>query len=125
MLREGTFYDCDNLENVTLSEGITSIGNPNNYTNRSGAFENCTNLNSIKLPSTLEYIGKDAFRGCTGLTSITIPDSVTSIERFAFSRWTANQTIYCEAETQPSGWNSSWKSDEVKVEWGYKPTPET
>ena len=56
---------------------------------------------------------------------ITITDSVTSIERFAFSSWTADQTIYCEVETQPSGWNSSWKSDEVKVEWGYKPTPET
>ena len=48
------------------------------------AFENCTNVVSITLPSTLILIESYAFSGCTGLTSITIPNSVTSIGSNAF-----------------------------------------
>lgn len=41
-----------------------------------GAFRNCTSLQSIELPNTIEYIKDYAFSGCTGLKSIVIPNSV-------------------------------------------------
>lgn len=49
------------------------------------AFSECSNLQSINLPSTIEYIGEHAFFGCSSLTEIFIPESVTSIGETTFS----------------------------------------
>ena len=49
------------------------------------AFENCTNLKSISLPASIEWIGADSFEGCTSLATISIPASVVSIGRLAFA----------------------------------------
>ena len=51
--------------NITLPEGLTSIG--------AHAFENCigTNFKTLVIPSTVEEIGESAFKGCTKITSIT------------------------------------------------------
>ena len=59
------------LENVTIDNGVTSIGD---Y-----AFSNCMELSSITIPDSVTSIGDYAFSGCMELSSITIPDSVTSI----------------------------------------------
>lgn len=48
------------------------------------AFEDCYNLESVKLQNGVEYIGNSAFKN-SGLTSIKIPDSVTHIGDNAFS----------------------------------------
>lgn len=40
------------------------------------AFDKCEKLNSITLPDELEYLGKGTFRGCKSLTSITLPDGI-------------------------------------------------
>lgn len=50
-----------------------------------GAFNNCSILTSVTLPSTIRRIGHGAFHRCSGLKQITIPDSVTMIDDFAFS----------------------------------------
>ena len=68
----------------------------------------------INIPSTysgkpVTSIGDSAFEGCSSLTSITIPNSVTSIGRDAFENCSDLKTINCEAESQPSGWDSGWK----------------
>ena len=56
---------------------VTSIGE--------SAFEGCTDLTSITLPTTLRSIEKGAFYECSGLTSIRIPNGVTKIGLGAFS----------------------------------------
>ena len=56
---------------------ITSIGN--------SAFQYCTSLASITIPSSVTSIGYHAFDDCDSLTSVTIPSSVTSIGIQAFS----------------------------------------
>ena len=43
------------------------------------AFEGCSGLTSLKLPSDIRLIGRHAFEGCSGLTSITLPSGVTEI----------------------------------------------
>lgn len=75
------------------------------------------------IPNYVTHIGDYAFDGCSSLTSIVIPSSVTSIGEYAF-RGCSNLTIYCEAESQPSGWDSGWNRLDiyhyVPVVWGYK-----
>jgi hypothetical protein len=50
------------------------------------AFDYCTNLKSITIPSSVTSIGNRAFNECYDLTSIVIPSSVTSIGREVFSK---------------------------------------
>ena len=49
-----------------------------------GAFDGCSRLTFITIPSNVTSIGNSAFFGCSGLTSITIPSNVTSIGSIAF-----------------------------------------
>ena len=65
------------IKRVIIAKGVTAIG--------AYAFNGCTNLASITIPSSVTSIGYCAFYGCTGLTHITIPNSVTSISISAFN----------------------------------------
>ena len=56
--------------------GVTNIGE--------GAFQNCSGLTNIAIPSSVTNIGAVAFQSCTELTSINIPNGVTSIEMGTF-----------------------------------------
>ena len=67
----------DNIKNIVLPDGITSIGD--------FAFLNDSyNMTSIHLPEGIRRIGKYAFAGNYGLTSISIPASVELIDTAAF-----------------------------------------
>ena len=74
-LEKSAFDSCSCLSNVTIPEGITSIGD---Y-----SFRDCSGLTSIMLPVSLENIGSRAFLN-SGLTGITIPKDVMSIGDSAF-----------------------------------------
>lgn len=50
-----------------------------------GAFNNCSNMSEVILPSTLKTISSSAFMDCNNLTTIEIPDCVSKIENGAFS----------------------------------------
>ncbi len=55
---------------------VTSIGD--------GAFADCLEITSVRIPNSVKVIGYSVFFGCSSLTSITIPESVTSISDAAF-----------------------------------------
>ena len=58
---------------------LTSITLPSSVTSLGySCFEGCSGLTSITIPSSVTSLESDCFRGCSGLTSITIPSSVTS-----------------------------------------------
>ena len=72
----GAFVNCRGLTDITLGNGVTSIG--------AYAFEGCSSLTDITIPNSVTSIGAYAFEGCSSLTDITIPNSVTSIDGYAF-----------------------------------------
>ncbi len=77
----------------SISEGIIGIGNC--------AFQNCTGLTGLTIPSSVTSIGVYAFQNCTGLTSLTIPASVTDIEAPAFGGC-VNLTNFSVAADNPN-----------------------
>ena len=98
-IRNGTLVAYDGTAtDVVVPEGVEKIGD--------WAFEDCTNLVSVTLPSTLEsigyeafyrtalasvvipegveYIGVEAFANCTNLVSVTLPSTLEEIDDEAF-----------------------------------------
>lgn len=59
------FYNCNNIENITIPNSVMSIGR--------FAFSKCSNLISITIPDSVRNIESSAFEGCTILRSITLP----------------------------------------------------
>ena len=84
-IADAAFIFCKSLENVTIPDSMTSIGNR--------AFDGCTSLKSITIPEGVTSIGDGAFDGCTSLKSITIPEGVTSIGDGAFKGCTRLASI--------------------------------
>ena len=74
-----------NIKKTVIKRGVTSIG--------ARAFEDCTSLTSITIPSSVTIISDYAFYRCTSLTSITIPSSVTIIGDGAFEDCTSLTSI--------------------------------
>jgi len=53
------FWDCDDLERVTLGEGVAEIG--------FCTFENCRKLTAVALPTSLQTVYSYAFSDCSSL----------------------------------------------------------
>jgi len=83
----------DNITNVIINNGVTTIGND--------AFYFCGNLTSLTLPNSMMIIGDYTFSDCVSLTSITIPSNVTSIGNYAF-QITGLREIHIENPVPPS-----------------------
>ncbi len=74
----GAFFCCRNLHTVTFEADsqLQIIGE--------SAFEGCSNLTEITIPSSVTSIGAGAFYKCNSLTSIIIPSNVKNIGDVAF-----------------------------------------
>lgn len=67
----------DQVKLVIVGQGVTSIG--------SSAFQDCKNLELVRLPNTLTALGKAAFLRCGKLTNITLPASLESVGEDCFT----------------------------------------
>ena len=76
-INSGAFYECDNINSVTLPATLTSIG--------AEAFKSCSALESIIIPDAVTSIGSAAFKGCTSLTSIALPPTLTVLSEGLFA----------------------------------------
>ena len=106
------FYNCTNLKELKFGEysQLTLIA--------SSAFDSCISLAEIYIPNSVKTINDSAFYGCESLFKVVIPSSVTLIEDDAFKNC-SNLTIYCKAQSLPSGWETNWNPDNREVIWGY------
>lgn len=83
-IEQRTFCDCTALKTVTFGATSRDASSSNLRIIGQCAFQNCTSLVNITLPSKLEIIAEDAFTNCTSLISITIPQSVNHVENNVF-----------------------------------------
>lgn len=70
------FKDCNSLTSVIMEKGVLVIGGNNNGSTGSGAFENCTALEEVVVPSSITTIYASAFRNCSSLKRFTIQATV-------------------------------------------------
>lgn len=73
----GAYIENTNLKTVVITSGAEIP----DY-----AFDGCSSLVSVVIPSGVTNIGDGAFRGCENLATIVIPDSVTNIGICVFEK---------------------------------------
>ena len=122
-----TFYRCNKLRIVTITEGVTAIdlafgfckalttivlpstlkriGEEDDviHWNRGYVFANCTALKTISLPEGLELLGRGAFQGCTNLKTVTFPSSLKKIDTSAFRECTSFSNITIPQQIEEIG----------------------
>ena len=84
---ENNYTSNDKLGDYAFQgcSGLKSLTIPSSVTSIGYcAFSDCSGLTSLTIPSGVTSIGGGAFWGCSGLTSLTIPSGVTSIDNHAF-----------------------------------------
>lgn len=129
--KDGDLYTKDGGELIHYATGKTdtSFEISNNVTSIYGsAFAGCKYLTSVIISDSVKNIGVGAFQFCERLEAVIIPNSITSIGMGAFN-YCKNLIIYCEAESQPSGWDIMWNYCGVEhkngtyycpIFWGHK-----
>lgn len=103
-ITDNAFDGCSNLEEVTLPNSVTSIGNfafrntklellvfpPNVTSIGQSAFESCTNLKGsgsisiFSIPRLVTTIGNSAFKGCSALAGLEVSSTNITIGVSAF-----------------------------------------
>ena len=103
----GTFYACTNLENVSIPNGITGVGEyaftntyintlilPSSVTNiGSYAFANCFNLDSVTFPANITTLGASAFASCANMSALYIPEKLVNMSDNTFKGCTGLESI--------------------------------
>ena len=103
LVTEATFYNCNALETLVISDNATLDASFKAAYSKStlktveigkgeigdSAFNGCTSLTNVTLGDGVTSIGTSAFLKCTQLPSITIGNGVTSIGKNAFNGCTA------------------------------------
>lgn len=98
------------LQTITLSNKINSVDTYSFYKSNlmsidfssitetvsigESAFDTCTQLSSIILPTSINSLPKNMCLNCTSLSSISIPSSVTAINQSCFSGCTGLTDVY-------------------------------
>lgn len=75
---------------------VTAVG--------AGLFASCDGISSVKIPTTVKVIERDAFRGCTRLESVNLPDGLLSIADGAFERCTSLTNVVIPASVTNVGY---------------------
>lgn len=123
---EGAFYACRNIEMGELNHlesvgagaferctGLTGVTIPSSMTSiPSNAFKT-TNIKSLVIPSTVRTIGDYAFMS-TKITELTLPSSVTSVGTYAFYTITLRD-IYLPSTLNIIGFNAFYNGSRVKI----------
>lgn len=89
VIGDSAFSMCVCMNSVEIPEGVTSIGEGAftscGASKTFGSDYSCYNFKSVRLPSTLRYLGKSAFYNCHNLSSVNIPKGITEIKQYTFA----------------------------------------
>ena len=111
--RSGTYYDvsesvkqiddyafsyCDNLTEVTLPKGLSTLGQ--------FAFFKCSSLSKVTINYGPSTIRQNTFQGCSSLSEIIIPDSVKEIENWSFTSCENISSIFIPYSVSKLGYNA-------------------
>lgn len=79
-----TFFNgLTQLKHITIPDNITTLG----------TFQNCTALDTVKLPASLSSLPSYCFDGCSALKSVTLPTGISSIPNYAFRNCVSLSTL--------------------------------
>ena len=84
-IADNAFAGIEVLNDVTISEGIVSIGK--------SAFANCRNLRYITFPQSLTSIGEKAFFECTALGNVVLYQNIKTISKQSFAHCYSLETM--------------------------------
>ena len=102
-------------------------------------FKDNATITQISIENGVKSIGRNAFENCTALTQIFIPSSVTTISDLndyssSYSTYSpfygcgSSAVIFCEASSEPSGWGRYWNyynsSSRLKTIWNVAGFPQ-
>ena len=102
----GPFANCKSLNKILFEEGISEIPD---Y-----LFRNCTGLEEITIPSTIQKLGWNSFAECTKLKEVNIPDSVTEIGPYAFLGCSSMESIIIPDSVQKLGFSAFCRCSSLK-----------
>ena len=112
IIGSSAFSHCTDLNRVDFSNARTNSGLT---TISDNAFEYCTHLSSITLPSTLNEIGEKAFYECTSLSSIDIPSNVGEIKSETFSGCSSLSSVTINGDIESVGNNAFSGCEELST----------
>ena len=75
-MKDGVFFNNTSLTSITLPKGLKNFWD--------NAFNSCTLLNNIVMPSTVVGIYNKVFYGCTSLTNVTLNEGCTTLGDHVF-----------------------------------------
>ena len=107
--RNGSYTSNDKLGDHAFEgcSGLTSVTLPSSVTSIGDhAFYGCSGLTSFTIPSCVTSIGWGTFSGCSGLTSLSIPSSVTSIGESAFEGCSGLTSLTLPSSVTSIGWGT-------------------
>ena len=99
---------CENIETVTIPDGITTIGE--------SAFDNCSGLKTLSIKASVISIGPAAFARCNALETLTFSDNISeiSIGDYAFNNCTSLKDFTFPSNVTAIGRNAFWKCDSLE-----------
>ena len=108
---DGSFVKVVGYEGSSTKVKIASVYNDLPVTTiDANAFAGNITITNIVIPDSITTIGNNAFANCPSLVSMIIPSSVVNMGDNVFANSNVLVTIYCEVQTQPSGWLEDWSS---------------
>ena len=95
IIQGSAFYGCKNLKKVVFeSDKLDELH---------GCFQNCTSLQSIKLPRYVGLSSYGMFSGCTNLTGVTLPENLKELYDGTFENCIKLTTINIPASVTKVG----------------------
>ena len=135
---QGAFEGCAGIVEITVPNSVVSMAahaftccyglktvifeeNSKLEILAANVFAHDYHLQNIILPRSIRSIENNVFEGCAELPRIILPIEIETVGENAFTGC-LSLTIYCEAESKPSGWHEAWNPDPCDVVWDYEYT---